>query len=124
MARQRALRVGDETKRILSRLIQTDMKDPRIPMFTSITEVEMSNDLAVATCYVSVYGNEKQQKDCLAALQKGAGFLRTALMKHIRLRVAPELRFVLDRTVEEGMRMDQLIDQAMGRKPAAPEEKA
>ena len=124
MARQRALRVGDETKRILSRLIQTDMKDPRIPMFTSITEVEMSNDLAVATCYVSVYGNEKQQTDCLAALQKGAGFLRTALMKHIRLRVAPELRFVLDRTVEEGMRMDQLIAQAMGRKPAAPEEKA
>lgn len=118
MARQRALRIGDEMKRILSRTIQSGMKDPRIPLFTSVTAVEVSNDLSVATCYVSVLGSGEQQADCIRALVKAQGFLKNEVVKQMRLRVAPELRFLLDRSVEEGMRMDRLIDAAMGRRPA------
>ena len=110
MARQRALRVGDEIKRVLSQVILRDMKDPRIPPFTAVTEVEMSNDLSVATCYVSVLGSDRQQQECIAALQKAAGFLKRQIMDQIRLRIAPELRFTLDSSVEDGMRMDRLID--------------
>lgn len=119
MARQRALRIGDEIKRILSKTIQSGMKDPRIPLFTSVTAVEVSNDLAVATCYISVLGNEAEQTGCIQALIKAQGFLKNEVVKQMRLRVAPELRFLLDRSVEEGMRMDRLIDAAMGRAPKA-----
>lgn len=119
MARQRALRIGDEMKRILSKTIQSGMKDPRIPLFTSVTAVEVSNDLSVATCYISVLGSGKQQADCIRALVKAEGFLKSEVAKQMRLRVAPELRFSLDRSVEEGMRMDRLIDAAMGRSPKA-----
>ena len=118
MARQRALRVGDEIKRVLSQVILRDMKDPRIPPFTAVTEVEMSNDLSVATCYVSVLGSDRQQ-ECIAALQKAAGFLKRQIMDQIRLRIAPELRFTLDSSVEDGMRMDRLIDEVMGRVPVS-----
>ncbi|HHX36529.1 MAG TPA: 30S ribosome-binding factor RbfA, partial [Clostridiaceae bacterium] len=85
------------------------------PPFTAITEVEMSNDLSVATCYVSVLGSDEQQEKCIQALRNAEGFLKREVTKQIRLRIAPELRFSLDRSVEEGMRMDRLIGEAMGR---------
>lgn len=120
MTRHRALRIGDEMKRILSKTIQSGMKDPGIPLFTSVTAVEVSNDLSVATCYISVLGDEPQQAACIQALVKAQGFLKNEVVRQMRLRVVPELRFLLDRSVEEGMRMDRLIDAAMGRgeKPA------
>ena len=79
----------------------------------------MSNDLSVATCYVSVLGSDRQQQECIAALQKAAGFLKRQIMDQIRLRIAPELRFTLDSSVEDGMRMDRLIDEVMGRVPVS-----
>lgn len=115
MSGQRARRVGDEIKRVLSGAIQMGMKDPRIPAFTSVTAVEMSRDLSHATCYISVFGEEKAQLECIRALEGAAGFLRAEIAKKIRLRLTPELHFRLDRTVEQGMYMDALIDRAMGR---------
>lgn len=115
MPRQRALRIGDEMQRVISRVIQRDMKDPRIPPFTSVTGVDMSNDLSVATCYISVFGSPDQQNEAIHALEKASGFIKSEIVRQIRLRVVPELRFRLDRSIEEGMRMDRLIDEAVGR---------
>ncbi len=111
----RQAKVGDEMRRILAGLISNEMKDPRIPLMTSVTEVQVSGDLSFAKCYISVMGSPEEQKACLSALKKAQGFLRTELGKRMRLRVLPELQFILDDSIERGDKLDKLIDQAMGR---------
>lgn len=115
MAHQRTRRVGDDIKRVLSTTIQQEMNDPRIPLFTSVTAVEMTRDLSHANCYISVLGSPVEQAECINALVGATGFLRGVVAAKVRLRVVPELHFHLDRTVEDGMRMDALIDRVMGR---------
>ncbi len=111
----RQAKVGDEMRRILADLIRHEMKDPRIPLMTSVTEVRVSGDLGYAKVYVSVMADSEEQKACLKALKKAQGFLRTELGKRMRLRVLPELQFYLDESIDRGNRLDKLIDEALGR---------
>lgn len=109
----RADRVGDQMKRELSELLRTGLRDPRILPYTGVTAVEVTRDLSHATAYVSVLGDEAQQEACLAGLKQAAAFLRRELANRIRLHHSPELHFKLDRSVQEGLRMSQLIDEAL-----------
>ena len=111
---QRAVRVGDEIQRIVARIIQNDIKDPRLPALVSVTEVRMSRDLSHASIYISVLGDEKVKKDCAAALRSATGYIRHELTSQIRLRIAPELHFIIDESIERGFRLAHLIDEAMG----------
>ena len=113
MRRNRAQIVGDEMQKVLSNIIQNDVKDPRIPLLTSIVEVKMSSDLTHATCYVSVFGDDKAKNDALSAIIHATGFIRREMCKHINLRVAPELHFVLDNTIEEAAKLYELIDKTI-----------
>ncbi|MBO7452993.1 MAG: 30S ribosome-binding factor RbfA [Clostridiales bacterium] len=113
MRRNRAQIVGDEMQKVLSNIIQNDVKDPRIPLLTSIVEVKMSSDLTHATCYVSVFGDDKAKDDALSAIIHATGFIRREMCKHINLRVAPELHFVLDNTIEEAAKLYELIDKTI-----------
>ena len=114
MRRNRAQIVGDEMQKVLSNIINNDVKDPRIPLLTSIVEVKMSSDLTHATCYVSVFGDDKAKDEALAAIKHASGFIRREMCKYINLRVAPELHFVLDNTLEEASKLYQLIDKTVG----------
>lgn len=102
-------------RRLLADLIRTEVKDPRIPMMTSVTDVEVSGDLSQAVVFVSVMGTEEEQKACISALAGAAGFLRREIGRKMRIRVTPELKFRLDTSITQGIRMSNLIDQAMGR---------
>ena len=113
MRRNRAVIVGDEMQKVLSRIIGNDVKDPRIPLLTSITEVKMSPDLTHATCFVSVFGDEKTKSDCLKAIEHAKGFIRREMCKYINLRVAPELHFQLDNSLEDAAYMNDLIDKTL-----------
>lgn len=113
MRRNRAQIVGDEMQKVLSNIINNDVKDPRIPFLTSVTEVKMSSDLTHATCYVSVFGDDHAKSEALRAIIHASGFIRREMCKHINLRVAPELHFVLDNTIEEAAKMYDLIDKTM-----------
>ena len=113
MKRNRAQIVGDEMQKVLSNIINNDVKDPRIPLLTSIVEVRMSSDLTHATCYVSVFGDDKAKADALAAIKHANGFIRREMCKYINLRVAPELHFVLDNTLEEASKLYELIDKTV-----------
>lgn len=117
MAIKRSERVGDEIKRILARAIQNDLKDPRIPPFTTVTTVRVAGDLGHAYIGISVLGSKDEQSDAMAGLEKAKGFLRSILARELRMRVTPELHFEHDNTAEEGARMDRLIDEALGRVP-------
>ena len=113
MRRNRAQIVGDEMQKVLSNIINNDVKDPRIPLLTSIVEVKMSSDLTHATCYVSVFGNDKEKADAMAAIKHASGFIRREMCKYINLRVAPELHFELDTTLEDASKLYELIDKTM-----------
>lgn len=113
MRQNRAARVGDEIQKVISQLLLTEIKDPRVPMMTSVLEVRMSSDLTHANVYLSVYGSEKEKQDCMAAMERASGFIRTQVAKRVKLRVAPELHFKLDESIQKGMELMDLIDRTM-----------
>ncbi|MBI5814647.1 MAG: 30S ribosome-binding factor RbfA [Nitrospinae bacterium] len=104
----RADRVGEETLRDLSHIIQREMKDPRLG-FVSITRVEMAKDLRHANVFVSVFGPEKDKQKTMEALKSGAGFIRGLLGKRLNLRATPELTFHLDDSMEHSARIQELL---------------
>lgn len=108
MAKNRTGRVGEQLKKELSLILQTEFKDPRMG-FTTITGVDMTNDLSQAKVYLSVFGSEQERLETLKALERGKGFIRSELSKRIRLRIVPELIFQIDSSVEYGSRIEELI---------------
>ena len=103
-------RINGEVKRELSNIIRGEIKDPRINPMTSVVEVEVAPDLKTAKAYISVLGDEQSQKDTLAGLKSAEGYIRRALARTINLRNTPEIRFVMDQSIEYGVNMSKLID--------------
>ncbi len=108
----RARRVGEQIQRSLAVLLQHEIKDPRLGM-ASISAVQVTRDLSVAKVFVTVLGDEAVTKDSMLVLKNAAGFLRSRLAKEMRTRIVPELRFVHDRSLEEGVRLGALINKAV-----------
>ena len=113
MKRRRPEIVGDEMQKVISSIISMRLKDPRVPFMTSVTGVKMSSDLTHATVFISVYGDEKTKKDAMDALEHAKGFIRYEAVQEIKLRVAPELHFKLDNTLDEAARLDALIEKTI-----------
>lgn len=111
-------KVGDQYQKEMAQLIQQELKDPNIPMLTTVTAVEMSTDLSHATFYISVFGEDEKKNAALKALEKAKGFLRRELAKRVRLRIVPELHFKLDQSLEYGLSMNKLIQEALAKDEA------
>ncbi|MHB1484574.1 MAG: 30S ribosome-binding factor RbfA [Saccharofermentanales bacterium] len=109
----RSDRVSDEIQKVLSVILRDEIRDPRLPSFVSVTEVKVTRDLSHANAYISVFGDDKAKSDCLAALKSANGFIRREIVKRIKLRIAPEIHFILDDSIERGMRISGLIDKAL-----------
>jgi ribosome-binding factor A len=108
----RTLRVGEQIRRELAVLLRGGVKDPRIGMVT-ITDVEVSKDLAHAKVYFTTFGNQQAVLDSKQGLESAAGFLRRELGRHMKIRTVPDLRFLYDDTQQKGRRVSTLIDQAL-----------
>src|SRR5579862_5946119 len=109
---QRAHRVGDQIQRELADLLRLHVKDPRIGMVT-VTSVEVSPDLSHAKIFFTHLAGAAQAPDAVKALQHTAGFLRTELSHRLKLYSVPQLHFVYDDSIESGLRMSKLIDDAV-----------
>ena len=109
----RGRKVGDLIHRELASLIQREVKDPRIGMVT-ITEANVTRDLAVAEIYYTVLPAD-DVKGTEEALNEAAGFLRSQLASLLNIRTTPKLRFHYDTTIEDGVRISQAIDNAIAR---------
>jgi ribosome-binding factor A len=109
MSTPRNLRVSQAMKRELSEIIMRDLKDARIGGLVSITEVECTADCHSARVYVSVYGEEAQQLSTIEALNDRVGLIRGEIGRRLRLRLAPEISFRLDDSLERGARVTELI---------------
>jgi ribosome-binding factor A len=110
MAKVRVGRVGEQIKKEISHIIQSELKDPRIG-FITVTGVDVTNDFSQAKIYMSVLGNDEQKEETLKALSRSTGFIRSELGKRIRLRKVPELFFKFDASIEYGSRIEQLLNQ-------------
>lgn len=108
MPGRRTDRVSVLIQRELSDIIQRELKDPRVG-FCTISQVQVSTDLRYADVKVSVVGDKQQKQNSIAGLKSAAGFLRREVVQRIGLRHAPELRFELDDSVDQLMRIDRLL---------------
>lgn len=113
MARIRVGRVGEQIKKELSQIIQSELKDPRIG-FITVTGVEVTNDLSQARIFLSVLGTDEQKEETLKALGRGSGFIRSELGKRIRLRKIPDLFFRFDASIDYGSHIQNLLNQING----------
>ena len=104
-------RINGEVQRELSNIIRGEIKDPRINPLTSVVAVEVAPDLKTCKAYISVLGDEESQAKTLAGLKSAEGFIRSKLAKTVNLRNTPEFRFVLDQSIEYGVKMSKMIDE-------------
>lgn len=102
-------RINQEVQRELSSLLLSGVKDPRIAPMTSVSAVEVAPDLKTAKVFISVLGDEKTKADTMKGIKSAAPFLRSQLARSLNLRNTPELRFVLDDSIEYGIRMTNMI---------------
>ena len=108
----RPKRVAEQIQRELAELIQLEIKDPRVGMVT-LTDVEVSADYAHAKVFFSVYGDAQRVQEAQAGLQSAAGYLRTQVARRMKLQNMPALHFSYDASIERGMRLDQIIAEAV-----------
>ena len=108
-------RINEEVYRTLSDIIRSEVKDPRISPITSITGVEVTNDLKQAKVYVSVLGEDDALDETIEGLKSSSGFIRGRLAKELNLRNTPELKFLPDASISYGLKMSKMIDEVVAR---------
>lgn len=109
-------RLGEEIRRIVSSMLISQIKDPRLSSMISISGVDVTSDGSYATCYVSVLDMGKteeeraaEEKDILAGLSSASGLMRKEIGRKIRMRRVPELIFKMDHSVEYGKHIDDIL---------------
>ena len=103
-------RINGEVQKELSTIIRNEIKDPRIHPMTSVMAVEVAPDLKTCKAYISVLGEKEAKEATIKGLKSAEGFIRRKLAHTINLRNTPEIRFVLDQSIEYGVSMSKLID--------------
>lgn len=108
-------RINGEVLKELSLIIQNEIKDPRIAPMTSVVSVEVAPDLKTCKAYISVLGDEKAAADTLAGLKSAEGYIRRQLARSVNLRNTPEIKFIMDQSIEYGVNMSRMIDDVLSR---------
>ena len=109
---QRPVRVGDQIQKELADILRNEVKDPRVGPVT-VTSVDVSPDLSHAKVHFTHLAGREQGEDAVEALSRTAGFIRRELSHRLNLYSVPELHFAYDDSIEHGMKLSQLIDDAV-----------
>ena len=119
----RAERVSDAVQQELAVLIRDEVRDPRVGM-VSVTDVDVSRDLAYAKIHVTFVGDHSQKEidEAMAALNGASGYLRKLLAGSIKLRITPKLTFLFDESGRRGQHLSALIDYAISTQSDAEQE--
>ena len=103
-------RINGEVQKELSSIIRGEIKDPRIHPMTSVMAVEVAPDLKTCKAYISVLGNQDAKEATIRGLNSAEGYIRRQLARNLNIRNTPEIRFILDESIEYGVNMSKLID--------------
>ena len=107
---RRTDRINGLLRQEISQLLYQELKDPRLSGVVSITHVETSPDLRFARVFVSVLGSLEDEKTALDGITSATGFLRRELRVRLDLRHIPELKFILDQSMEQAEHIVKLMD--------------
>jgi ribosome-binding factor A len=111
MQGRRIDRIEEQLRMELSEIIEREIHDPRIGL-TTVTAVKVSPDLRHGRVFITVLGDDSQRKKALEGLRSAGSFVRRSLSKRLHhMRRIPELTFDYDESVEQGMRIEKLLDQ-------------
>ena len=113
----RTRRIAEQIQRELADVIRAELKDPRVTGFITITDVEVSKDQSHAKVFFTILGDASNVDETAEGLKRAAGFLRTQLAQRMQLRTVPTLEFKYDASVERGMKLSRLIDEAVASDP-------
>ena len=94
-------------------------KDPRISPMTSVMEVEVAPDLKTCKVWVTVMGNEEDRVRTAEGLKSASGYIRSTLAKELNMRYTPEIRFIMDDSIEYAINMSKIIDEVAAKDAAA-----
>jgi ribosome-binding factor A len=106
--RERIERIDHELLRAIAKIIDEDVKDPRMG-FTTVTRVEVTQDLHSAKVFVSIIGDRHVAAQTMKALSGAARFIRGEVGAAVKLRHTPELHFVEDRTTERAIAISSTL---------------
>ena len=109
MGQLRLEKIQEFIKQEVSKIILTDLKDPRIG-FVTVTRVEVTGDLRQAKVLVSLLGNDEQKAETWQALKKSLGFIRAEVGRRLKIRHSPELMFQLDESLDHSVHIQKLLD--------------
>jgi ribosome-binding factor A len=115
----RTRRIAEQIQRELAELLRLELKDPRVTGLVTITDVEVSADQSYAKVFFTLLGDAQKIEQTTEGLKRAAGFLRTQLSQRMKLRMVPQLVFEYDASIERGVRLSRLIDEAVG-SPSKP----
>ena len=107
--RIRPEKVAHLMRREIAEILQMRLRDPRMTAMVSVTDVEVTSDLSFAKVFVSVLGGDSSSAETVKTLQHASGFVRHELGDRLGLREVPELRFVLDDSLDRGARVEDLL---------------
>lgn len=120
--KQRALRLAEIIKQVVSELILNDLRDPRIG-FVSISDVEVSGDLRLVKIYVSVLGSDEEQKSTMQGLESAKGLIRSAIGQAVSLRYTPDVSILYDDSIAHGSELIDLMKKVSTQAKIDPNEK-
>ncbi len=102
-------RVNSTVRTVISKIIGSEVRDPRLYSMVSVTRVDISPDRNNCTVYVSILGDEDDKRSAMRALRSAAGFVRQRMKPQLRMRTVPQLEFRLDRSIERDAEFMQRI---------------
>jgi len=104
-------RINMEVQRELSEIIRREVKDPGLDgAMVTVVSVEVTPDLKYCKAYISVLGGDEAAQKALEGLKRAVGFIRKELAGRVNLRNTPQIKFILDQSIEYGVHMSRLID--------------
>jgi len=104
----RTRKVNETVREAIASILVDEIADPRLE-FVTVTGAEVSPDFSVATIFVIAHGDEERYAEVLAGLESAKGRIRSLLGRRVKTRLTPELRFVIDPSVDEGMRISEAL---------------
>ncbi|CEI73547.1 MULTISPECIES: 30S ribosome-binding factor RbfA [Romboutsia] len=103
----RTKRIAEEIKKVISTMLISGIKDPRINSMVSVTDVEVTSDLSYAYVYISILGGDEEST--LTGLRSAVNYIRREVSRNVKLRHTPQIIFKVDDSIKNGMYMDTLI---------------
>ncbi len=110
MSIARGKKISEEIKKIVSHIMMFEIKDPRVSKLSSITHVEVTNDLRFVTIYISVFDPKHSVDVHIEGLNSAKGFIRKEIGKNLKLHFTPEPIFKADDSIEHGMHINEILN--------------